>query len=33
LWYLLPDYRFVAIPFAIVFVYIITIVILLRRLE
>ncbi len=31
LWYILPDLRFVAIPFAIVFVYIITIVILLKR--
>ena len=31
LWDLLPDYRFVAIPFAIVFIYIITIVILLKR--
>ena len=31
LWYLLPELRFVAIPFAIVFVYIITIVILLKR--
>lgn len=28
LWYLLPEYRFVVIPFAIVFMYIITIVIL-----
>lgn len=31
LWYLLPELRFVVIPFAIVFVYIITIVILLKR--
>lgn len=33
LWYLLPDLRFVVIPFAIVFVYIITIVILLQRVK
>lgn len=31
LWYLLPDYRFVAIPFAIVLIYIITIIILKNR--
>lgn len=31
LWYLLPDLRFVAIPFAIVVIYIITLVILKRR--
>lgn len=31
LWYMLPDYRFVAIPFAIVLIYIITLVILNRR--
>lgn len=31
LWYLLPDYRFVAIPFAIVLIYIITILILKNR--
>ncbi|HEY0744185.1 MAG TPA: hypothetical protein VGD40_22115 [Chryseosolibacter sp.] len=31
LWYLLPDYRFVAIPFAIVIIYIITLVILRTR--
>ncbi len=31
LWYLLPDYRFVAIPFAIVLIYIITIFILKNR--
>ena len=31
LWYLLPQYRFVAIPFAIVIIYIITIAILMRR--
>lgn len=31
LWYLLPEYRFVAIPFAIVVMYIITILILQNR--
>ncbi len=31
LWYLFPDLRFVVIPFAIVLLYIITIVILLKR--
>ncbi len=31
LWILLPDMRFVAIPFAIVFLYIVTIVILIKR--
>ncbi|MGB5553195.1 MAG: hypothetical protein WBM83_00960 [Flavobacteriaceae bacterium] len=31
LWYLLPEYRFVAIPFAIVFLYIITLLILKNR--
>ena len=31
LWYLLPDHRFVAIPFAIVLIYIITLIILARR--
>ena len=31
LWYLLPEYRFVAIPFAIVLIYIITLVILKNR--
>ena len=31
LWYLLPQYRFIAIPFAIVLIYLITIVILLNR--
>lgn len=31
LWYTLPDYRFVSIPFAIVLIYIITIVILKNR--
>ncbi|RNC89469.1 MAG: hypothetical protein ED555_08265 [Allomuricauda sp.] len=31
LWYLLPDYRFVAIPFGIVLIYIITLVILKNR--
>lgn len=31
LWYLLPEYRFVAIPFAIVLVYIVTIFILMNR--
>lgn len=31
LWYLLPELRFVAIPFAIVVIYIITIIILLKR--
>ncbi|MCB0445955.1 MAG: hypothetical protein KDD03_00295 [Gelidibacter sp.] len=31
LWYLLPEHRFVAIPFAIVLIYIITIVILKNR--
>ena len=31
LWYFLPDMRFIAIPFAIVFLYIVTIVILIKR--
>lgn len=31
LWYLLPEYRFVSIPFAIVLIYIITIVVLRNR--
>ncbi len=31
LWYLLPEYRFIAIPFGIVLIYIITIVILKNR--
>ena len=31
LWYTLPEYRFVAIPFAIVLIYIITIIILKNR--
>ena len=31
LWYALPDYRFVAIPFAIVLIYIITIAVLRNR--
>lgn len=31
LWYLLPDYRFIAIPFAIVLIYIATLIILKRR--
>lgn len=31
LWYLLPDYRFIAIPFAIVAIYIITLLILKNR--
>ena len=31
LWYLLPDYRFVAIPFAIVIIYVISIAILMNR--
>ena len=31
LWYLLPQHRFVAIPFAIVIIYILTIVILINR--
>ena len=31
LWYALPDYRFVAIPFAIVVIYSITIVVLMNR--
>lgn len=31
LWYLLPEYRFVAIPFAIVLIYIITLIILNNR--
>jgi len=31
LWYAFPDHRFVAIPFAIVLIYIVTIVLLLRR--
>src|SRR5690554_1423473 len=32
LWYVLPEHRFVAIPFAIAFIYIITIVILKNRI-
>jgi hypothetical protein len=31
LWYLLPDHRFIAIPFAIVLIYIITLIILNNR--
>ena len=31
LWYLLPDYRFVVIPFAIVFIYVLTLIILRNR--
>ena len=31
LWYLLPEYRFIAIPFGIVLIYIITLIILRRR--
>jgi hypothetical protein len=31
LWYLLPEYRFIAIPFAIVLIYIITLIILKNR--
>src|SRR5690606_5649632 len=31
LWYLLPDYRFLAIPFAIVIIYVISIAILMKR--
>lgn len=31
LWYLLPEYRFITIPFAIVLIYIITIIILRNR--
>src|SRR5690606_7933317 len=31
LWYLVPEYRFVVIPFAIVVVYIITITIIMNR--
>lgn len=31
LWYLLPDYRFIAIPFAIVLIYIATLIILKKR--
>jgi hypothetical protein len=31
LWYLLPEYRFITIPFAIVLIYIITIIILKNR--
>lgn len=31
LWYLLPEHRFIAIPFAIVIVYVITILILAKR--
>ncbi len=31
LWYVLPEYRFVAIPFAIVIIYIITIIILSKK--
>lgn len=30
-WYLLPDMQFIAIPFVIVFLYIVTIVILIKR--
>lgn len=33
LWYLLPELRFVAIPFAIVGIYVITIVVLQRRVK
>lgn len=31
LWYLLPEYRFIAIPFGIVLIYIITLIILRKR--
>jgi len=31
LWYLLPEYRFIAIPFGIVFIYIITLIILKKK--
>lgn len=31
LWYLLPEYKFVAIPFAIVLIYVVTILILINR--
>jgi len=31
LWYILPEYRFIAIPFAIVLIYIITLIILKNR--
>jgi hypothetical protein len=31
LWYFLPDYRFIAIPFSIVLIYIITLFILMKR--
>lgn len=31
LWYLLPEYRFISIPFAIVFIYIITMIVLNNR--
>ena len=31
LWYILPEYRFVAIPFAIVLIYIVTLIILKKR--
>ena len=31
LWYMLPDYKFIAIPFAIVVIYIITMIILKKR--
>lgn len=31
LWYLLPEYRFIAIPFAIVLIYILTLIILKNR--
>ena len=31
LWYLLPEYRFIAIPFAIVLIYVITLIILKNR--
>ncbi len=31
LWYLLPEYRFIAIPFAIVLIYLVTLIILITR--
>jgi hypothetical protein len=31
LWYLLPEHRFIAIPFSIVLIYIVTLVILKNR--
>lgn len=31
LWYMLPDYKFIAIPFAIVIIYILTMIILKKR--